>query len=120
MLNQCHPAYLSQLRTTAGTLRAGTDKAALYLTIVSIAGLCVQPLIGILYHRISLRNSIQRLFLGVLSLNVTVPQSPASFHAFGIVIVLCGFIIYGYACFVRWWWIQAKRRRGAVLSKALN
>lgn len=102
MLNQCHPAYLSQLRTTAGTLRAGTDKAALYLTIVSIAGLCVQPLIG------------------VLSLNVTVPQSPASFHAFGIVIVLCGFIIYGYACFVRWWWIQAKRRRGAVLSKALN
>jgi magnesium transporter len=47
MLSQSHPAYLSQLRTRAGFVRAGADKAAIYLTIVSLAVLCVQPLIGI-------------------------------------------------------------------------
>lgn len=47
MLSKSHPAYLSQLQTTAGFVRARTDKAATYLTFVGMAVLCVQPLIGI-------------------------------------------------------------------------
>lgn len=47
MLSQSHPAYLSQLRTTAALTKGGTDKAIIYLTFVTIAVLCAQTLIGI-------------------------------------------------------------------------
>ncbi|KAF9457059.1 hypothetical protein BDZ94DRAFT_285980 [Collybia nuda] len=101
MLSQSHPTYLSQLRTVVALTKNGTDKAIIYLTVVSVAVLCVQTLIG------------------AFSLNITVPtndHSPdGSYHVFGIVIALASLILGGYLSVVRWWWIQAKRRRGAVL-----
>lgn len=74
----------------------------------------------VLHHRILINISIQRLFPGVLSLNVTVPQSPTSYHGFGIVIALCSLILGGYAYVVRWWWIQAERRRSEQSFKQIG
>ncbi|KAF8898788.1 hypothetical protein BD779DRAFT_1485544 [Infundibulicybe gibba] len=92
MLSESHPTYLSQLRTTVALTKSGTDKALIFLTIVSIAVLCIQTLIG------------------SFSLNIHIP---ANGHGPGEpynVLILCA-----YLAVVRWWWVQAKRRRGAVL-----
>ena len=46
MLSQSHPIYLSQLRTTFEMTKGGTDVNLLYLTMISIAVLCLQTLTG--------------------------------------------------------------------------
>lgn len=46
MLSQSHPTYLSQLRAGVAVTKIGTDKAIIYLTVVGVAVLCVQTLIG--------------------------------------------------------------------------
>ena len=46
MLSQSHPIYLAQLRTMFEKAKCRTDINLLYLTIISIASLCLQPLIG--------------------------------------------------------------------------
>ena len=46
MLSQSHPIYLAQLRSMFENTKCRTDMNLLYLTIVSIAVLCLQPLTG--------------------------------------------------------------------------
>ncbi|KAF9040578.1 hypothetical protein BJ165DRAFT_1549223 [Panaeolus papilionaceus] len=97
MLSQSHPTYLSQLRTTFAGSKAGTDKNLLYLTVVSIAVLCIQPLTGL------------------FSLNVTLPANRTEpggpFNVFGIILTLAGLVFCAYIALVRSWWLQAKKRR---------
>lgn len=47
MLSQSHPTYLSQLRVSVGEAKSGQDKAIMLLTIVSMAVLCNQAMIGV-------------------------------------------------------------------------
>lgn len=46
MLSQSHPIYLAQLRSMFEKTKCRTDMNLLYLTIISIASMCLQPLIG--------------------------------------------------------------------------
>jgi magnesium transporter len=118
MLSQSHPTYLSQLRTAVALTKSGTDKAIIFLTVVGVAVLCVQTLVGMISYLLH-QHYLRLWFTGTLSLNVTVPQNDRSpdspYHVFGIVIALASLILCGYMTVVRQWWIQAKRRRGAVL-----
>ncbi|PPQ62840.1 hypothetical protein CVT24_000534 [Panaeolus cyanescens] len=97
MLSQSHPTYLSQLRTTFAGSKSGTDKNLLYLTVVSIAVLCLQPLTGLFSLNINVPH------------NVREPGGPL--NVFGIVIALAIVIFCAYVYLVRSWWLQAKKRR---------
>ena len=46
ILSELSPIYLSQLRTDLAATKSGEDKALLYLTSITIAGLCIQSCIG--------------------------------------------------------------------------
>jgi len=50
ILSQSHPTYLSQLSIGVVFARNRTDKAVTYLTIVNMAGICIQMLIGMSDH----------------------------------------------------------------------
>ncbi|KII93749.1 hypothetical protein PLICRDRAFT_403555 [Plicaturopsis crispa FD-325 SS-3] len=101
MLSQSHPAFLSHLRTIVSRTKGGTDKALMTLTIVTMAVLCCQTLIG------------------VFSLNITVPTNGHDpgypYDVFGVVIALALLILCAYLLNVRRWWIMARRRRNTVL-----
>lgn len=101
MLSQSHPIYLSQLRNTVSKTKAGADQALIVLTIVSIAVLCIQTLIG------------------VFSMNVTIPRNDIfpdqPYNVFGIVLALACTVLATYLALVRRWWLQSKRRRAAML-----
>ena len=46
ILSELSPIYLSQLRTDLAVTKSGEDKALLYLTSITVAGLCIQSCIG--------------------------------------------------------------------------
>ena len=46
ILSELSPIYISQLRTNLAVTKSGEDKALLYLTSITIAGLCIQTCIG--------------------------------------------------------------------------
>ncbi|KAF8202921.1 hypothetical protein BJ912DRAFT_798732, partial [Pholiota molesta] len=94
MLSQSHPTYLAQLRSESERAKGGMDKNLLLLSIVSISGLCIQPLIG------------------VFSLNVTIPTNlpGKKYNLFGIVLALSTLIVVILLWFVRHWWRQMRRR----------
>jgi len=98
MLSQSHPIYLSQLRTTVAVTKSGTDKALIFLTVVSIAVLCIQTLIGL------------------FSLNITIPTNGHGpkdrYNVFGVILAIASVILGTYLAVVRRWWVRAKRRRG--------
>ncbi|KAI0669827.1 hypothetical protein C8Q78DRAFT_1037954 [Trametes maxima] len=96
MLNQSHPTYLSQLRMSVNKAKAGSDKAIVSLTVISLGVLCVQTL------------------LGLASMNCEVPNNPEGsnlYDVFAAVIAIATLIITIYGLVVRHWWIQAKRHR---------
>jgi magnesium transporter len=97
MLSQSHPTYLQQLRTEVGKTKSGADKALVYLSVVSMAVVCIQTIIGI------------------FSLNVTLPVS-TNFEVFGIVIAINCVVLTAFLGLVRRWWINAKRRGANVLG----
>ncbi|KAI0756922.1 hypothetical protein C8Q80DRAFT_1333657 [Daedaleopsis nitida] len=99
MLSQSHPAYLSHLRLSVSKAKSGSDKAIVSLTVVSLGVLCVQTLIG----------------LG--SMNCEVPNNDEDnrYDVFAVVIAIAVVIIAMYLCIVRYWWLQAKRRRLKML-----
>ncbi|KAF7347867.1 hypothetical protein MVEN_01544600 [Mycena venus] len=97
MLSQSHPLYISHIRTTVAISKAGSDKALIFLSAVSIGVLCIQTLIG------------------VCSINVTVPHNDLDgnrFNGFGIVLSLSILILFSYLKLVLHWWRTAKRRAG--------
>ncbi|TRM60169.1 hypothetical protein BD626DRAFT_505699 [Schizophyllum amplum] len=98
MLSQSHPAYLSQLRHTVNVSKQGSDKALIVLTVVSIAVLTCQAVIGL------------------FSQNIKVPNNRHSgkYNVFGIVISLAVFTLFIYLNVVRYWWRKAKRRHAAA------
>ncbi|KAI0651923.1 hypothetical protein C8Q79DRAFT_997150 [Trametes meyenii] len=96
MLNQSHPTYLSQLRMSVNKAKAGSDKAIVSLTVISLGVLCVQTL------------------LGLASMNCEVPSDPDDsnlYDVFAAVIAIATLITIIYGLVVRHWWIQAKRHR---------
>jgi len=101
MLSQSHPTYLAHLRATVETTKNGTDMNLLYLSMVSIAVLCLQTLTGL------------------FSLNVQVPHNkrePDGRHiVFGVVLALASMILAVFLFLVRIWWKKSKRRRGPPL-----
>ncbi|KAH9858127.1 hypothetical protein C2E23DRAFT_718900 [Lenzites betulinus] len=100
MLNQSHPTHLAQLRVSVNRAKAGTDKAIVSLTVISLGVLCVQTL------------------LALASMNCEIPANPTGtnqFDIFAIVIALSVLIMAIYGIAVRHWWIQAKRRRLTML-----
>ncbi|KAA1471535.1 hypothetical protein DENSPDRAFT_776779 [Dentipellis sp. KUC8613] len=98
MLSQSHPTHLSNLRVTVLRGRSNSDKAIMILSIVTVAVLPAQT------------------FIGLFSLNITVPSNgDVHFYVFGIVIVACAAILCAYFSVVRWWWVQAKRKKHVVL-----
>ncbi|KAF9044562.1 hypothetical protein BDZ89DRAFT_1059044 [Hymenopellis radicata] len=101
MLSQSHPIYLAQLRTTAQMTKSAIDMALIFLTVVSVGVLCVQPIIG------------------VVSTNVTVPtngKTPAyPLNGFGIVVALVFLVLVAYLFLARYWWRRAKRRHDVAL-----
>lgn len=46
LLSQSHPFYLSKIRFSVAKTKTGTDKVFMFLTILSMAVVCVQTLIG--------------------------------------------------------------------------
>lgn len=46
MLSQTHPIYLTHLRLTVSKAKSGSDKAILILTIISMAILVIQAVLG--------------------------------------------------------------------------
>jgi magnesium transporter len=98
MLSQSHPTYLAQLRSMLEQTKGRADTHLLYLTIVSISILCLQPLTGL------------------SSMNVTVPTDPhepgGSYIVFGIILVMIAIVIVIFLFVVRYWWEKAKQRRG--------
>ena len=115
MLSQSHPTYLSQLRTSVSKAKAGSDKAVVSLTIISLGVLCVQTLIGTcLSGIVSGLLAYRANCAGLASMNVNVPHNTVGgtkFNVFGAVIAIAALIIFGYSCVVRYWWVQARRRR---------
>ncbi|KXN90066.1 Magnesium transporter ALR2 [Leucoagaricus sp. SymC.cos] len=97
VLSESHPTYLSQLRTSFATSKAGTSKNVVYLTTVSICVPCIQVVVAI------------------FSMNVTVPQTETSFKLFGGVVCIAVFICCVYIGVVRYWWKQAGKKRRALL-----
>ncbi|KAI0375070.1 hypothetical protein BV20DRAFT_960126 [Pilatotrama ljubarskyi] len=100
MLNQSHPTYLSQLRLSVERAKAGSDKAIVSLTIISLGVLCLQTLFA----------------LG--SMNCEVPHDPEDsnrYDVFAAVIAIAACITVGYGFVVRHWWMQANRRRLKML-----
>ncbi|EPQ60678.1 hypothetical protein GLOTRDRAFT_31418 [Gloeophyllum trabeum ATCC 11539] len=101
ILSQLHPTYLSQLRVSVSTTKQGSDKAIMVLSIVSIAVLCCQAVIG------------------CFSMNVTVPtngQEPGyPYNMFYVVLSIAVVALCLYGCLVRYWWVRSKRRRTTML-----
>ncbi|KAI0639473.1 hypothetical protein C8Q77DRAFT_1214024 [Trametes polyzona] len=100
MLNQSHPTHLSQLRVSVNKAKAGSDKAIVSLTVISLGVLCVQTL------------------LALASMNCEVPADPLDsnrYDVFAAVIAIAVLIIIVYGFVVRHWWIQANRRRLKML-----
>ncbi|EJD55580.1 hypothetical protein AURDEDRAFT_179314 [Auricularia subglabra TFB-10046 SS5] len=94
ILGHSHPAYLSHLRISFSQARGGVDKAIVGLTAVSMIVLCMQG------------------FIGVFSMNVTVPHntSPGPYWVFAGVVGGAALIASCVVAVVRLWWLQAKRR----------
>lgn len=96
MLSQSHPSYLSQLRMNLARTKGGSDKALLYLTVISIAVLCSQAITG------------------TFSMNVTAPANRAEpgapLNVFGVAVSLVCLVMGGYLSLVYHWWKTAKRR----------
>ncbi|KIP03961.1 hypothetical protein PHLGIDRAFT_121120 [Phlebiopsis gigantea 11061_1 CR5-6] len=90
MLSQSHPIYLSHLRLSASKSKSGSDKAILYLTVISMAVLFMQAIIG---------TSSPRDW----------PGGP--YNVFGIILAMCLAVLALYARIVRYWWVKAKRQR---------
>ncbi|KAI8990503.1 hypothetical protein BD414DRAFT_483861 [Trametes punicea] len=100
MLNQSHPAYLSQIRMSGEKAKSNSDKAIVSLTVISLGVVCIQTLIGL------------------LSMNCDVPKDPIPsnrYDAFAAVIAGAVTIVIIYGFVVRRWWINAKRRRMKML-----
>ncbi|KAI1797946.1 hypothetical protein LXA43DRAFT_982741 [Ganoderma leucocontextum] len=96
MLSQSHPTFLSQLRFSVNRAKSDSDKAIIFLTIISLGVVCVQTLIGL------------------FSMNVKVPHNDLAgtkYNAFAIVLSAAVIVVIVYSSIVRYWWIQAKRRR---------
>lgn len=129
MLSQSHPTYLQNLRVTASRGRSGTDKAIMVLTVVSIAVMPAQIIIGgPRFHLTFLCRCIYQLVtsIGLFSTNIRIPTNLHQdadgnvipgypYYVFGAVVVGCFLVLCAYACTVRWWWINAKRKRRKVL-----
>jgi magnesium transporter len=121
MLSQSHPTYLLQLRVTVMTAKSGQDKAIMLLTIVSMAVLCNLVMIG-MFPPFTLPSCIttsRKSSAGVLSMNCNVPTNVKEpfgrYNAFGIVLALVFVITTIFLSIVRRWWLQAMRRRRAML-----
>jgi len=59
------------------------------------------------------------VIVGVVSMNVTVPHNNldhGKLTGFAVVVVLVLFVQALFALLVRYWWVKAKRRRGAALE----
>ncbi|KAJ7596996.1 hypothetical protein C8J56DRAFT_303871 [Mycena floridula] len=116
MLSQSHPIYLAQLRTTVAVTKSGTDKALIFLTITSIAVLCIQTLVGLFSLNVS-RNVFraqQQSHAG----QVKVPRNGIlsdRYDVFAIILALSCLILCTYLAVVRRWWLHARRRRRGLL-----
>ncbi|KAI0348595.1 hypothetical protein BDW22DRAFT_1320909 [Trametopsis cervina] len=96
MLSHSHPTYLAHLRLSATKAKTGSDKAIVVLTIVSMAVLVMQAV------------------LGFNSMNVTIPHNfrgGKRFNVFGIVLAISLCVLFLYGCVVRSWWVRSARRR---------
>nr|VWO96713.1 Magnesium transporter ALR2 [Ganoderma boninense] len=96
MLSQSHPTFLSQLRFSVNRAKSDSDKAVMFLTAISLGVVCVQTLIGL------------------FSMNAEVPHNNipgTKYNGFAIVLSGSVVIVIVYSSIVRYWWIQAKRRR---------
>ncbi|KAJ7783743.1 hypothetical protein DFH07DRAFT_935292 [Mycena maculata] len=100
MLSQSHPLYISHVRTTVSMTKGDTDKALMFLSILSIAVLCIQTLIGL------------------FSINVTIPANTlepgGKYNMFGIVLALAILILSSFLKLVHHWWKGAKRTSKAL------
>jgi magnesium transporter len=122
MLSQSHPTYLSHLRLSVSKSKSGSDKAIALLTVISMAILVMQAVIGewLLDESALLVLKCSAFFFfsffgcaGINSMNVNLPHDPkgeGTFHVFGIVLAISVFVLFLYGCIVRWWWVSASRR----------
>jgi len=59
------------------------------------------------------------VIIGVVSMNVTLPHNNldrGKLTAFAVVMVLVLWVLALFLLLVRYWWVKAKRRRGAALE----
>jgi magnesium transporter len=89
------------------------------LTIVSMAVLCNLAMIGRLTFSTQCVTSSRIWLAGVFSMNCNVPtnvkEPDGLYNAFGIVVAIVFVILGIYLWVVRRWWLEAKRRRRAML-----
>jgi len=100
MLSESHPIYLQSLRIDMLRAQAKGGVAALILTAVTVA--VVPP----------------SVIVGCVSMNVTVPHNNldhGKLRGFAVVLVLVLCVQALFVLLVRYWWVKAKRRRGAAL-----
>lgn len=113
MLSQLHPTYLTHLRLSASKSKAGSDKAILYLTVISMAVLCIQAVIGAFATSLwSLPTDLA--MLGFESMNIHIPGNARpgpKYTAFCVVLALSLSVLAVFARVVRYWWVKAKRKR---------
>lgn len=114
MLSQSHPIYLAHLRLSASKSKSGSDKAILYLTVISMAVLCMQAIIGMYAPQRLVEFVFTSFLIGFGSMNIHVPRNRrpgGPYNVFGIILALCLAVLALYAWIVRYWWVKAKRKR---------
>ncbi|KAF8310993.1 hypothetical protein DL93DRAFT_2140147 [Clavulina sp. PMI_390] len=110
VLAHAHPAYLSFLSVSLSQARAGSDRAVLWMSIISIGVVCIQ------------------FTIGLFSMNVHIPQNRrptdppelpiGHFRWFGAVIAINATVIACFICTVWYWWTQAKKNYARSPLKA--
>ena len=117
MLSQSHPTYVLQLRASIATTKSDTDKAIMMLSILSLGILFSQVLTGMFVFHFEVL-FVERS-IGVVSMNVTLPHNlrepGGKLNGFGVVIALVVTTTGIFVLTVRHWWLQAKRKRRAML-----
>ena len=99
--------------------KSGIDKALMFLTVVSVGVLCMQPVLGMSASICLLLSMIYLSGAGVMSINVTIPANGLTrghpYNAFGIVLALVFLDMVAYLMLARYWWVRGKRRRDLPL-----
>jgi len=110
ILSQAHPAYISFLRVSLAQAKGGQDKIIFVLTMITTTVLSLQVICGIFSLNVHVPHNRR----------ITPPPDPvAPFNGFGVVLGIIGVVGTCMACFVKWLWMNAKKKYRRGRSKTM-